>query len=112
MSVIHVANSLISDSEKPQVRTKACYILCKHMYLRCIPCPNALPDHLVCDDKDLCHLAFERGSLTKLADLVKAVTPSEAPPGWDEDEPESVARLREVRHIYISDTCNPPQRMF
>ncbi|KIP08711.1 hypothetical protein PHLGIDRAFT_103862 [Phlebiopsis gigantea 11061_1 CR5-6] len=80
MSVIHVVNSLISESEKPQVRTKACYILY----------------HLVCDDKDLCHLAFERGSLAKLADLVKAITPSEAPPGWDEDEPESVARLREA----------------
>ena len=57
---------------------------------------NVPLDHLVCDEKDLCQLAFERGSLTKLASLVKSITPSEASPGWDKDEPESVARLREV----------------
>ena len=58
--------------------------------------PNILLDHLVADDKDLCQLAYDRFSLQKLADLVKAITPSEATPGWDEDEPESTSRLREV----------------
>lgn len=28
MTVTHVVNSLISDAEKPIIRTKACYILC------------------------------------------------------------------------------------
>lgn len=59
-------------------------------------------DQLVCDDKDICQLAFERGSLTKLANLLKSITPSEASPGWDEDEPESVSRLREAS------TSTPP----
>ncbi|EKM55266.1 uncharacterized protein PHACADRAFT_255760 [Phanerochaete carnosa HHB-10118-sp] len=81
MTVTHVVNSLISsEMEKPITRTKACYI----MY------------YLVCDDKDLCQLAFDRGSLTKLANLVRSITPSEPAPGWDEDEPESIARLREA----------------
>ena len=57
-------------------------------------------DYLVSDDKDLCQLAYERGSLTKLADTVKAITPSEATAEWDEDEPESISCLREVS-IYI-----------
>lgn len=62
-------------------------------------------DHLVSDDKDLCQLAYDRGSLTKLADTVKAITPSDATAEWDEDEPESISCLREVSlhvvHRYI-----------
>lgn len=58
---------------------------------------DEVADHLVCDDKDLCQLAFERNSLAKLANLVRSITPNEASPGWDEDEPESTSRLREVR---------------
>ena len=55
----------------------------------------------MCDDKDLCQLAYDRGSLRKLTDLVKSITPSEATPEWDEDEPESTSRLREVMMFII-----------
>lgn len=56
-------------------------------------------DYLVSDDKDLCQLAYERGSLTKLANLVKSITPSEASGEWDEDEPDSMSSLRAVRVV-------------
>lgn len=56
---------------------------------------------MVTDDSSLCHSAFERGSLAKLDDLVKSITPLPSPPSgtsepWDEDEPESVSCLREA----------------
>ena len=63
--------------------------------LRCIGI-----DHLVSDDKDLCQLAFERGSLAKLSEVVKAITPSEASSEWDEDEPESISCFREVHFSF------------
>ncbi|KAI0683713.1 armadillo-type protein [Cytidiella melzeri] len=81
MTVIHVMNGLLeAETESPQTRTKACYILF----------------YLVSDDKDLCQLAYERGSLGKLARLVKSITPSETStsPNWDEDEPDSTSSLR------------------
>jgi len=59
------------------------------------------PDYLVMDDKDLCQTAFDRGSLAKLSDLVHTLTPppiteNKVPPEWEEDEPESLCRLREA----------------
>ncbi|KAI0086228.1 ARM repeat-containing protein [Irpex rosettiformis] len=81
MTVIHVMNGLIeAENESPQTRMKACYILY----------------YLVADEKDLCQLAYERGSLAKLAQLVKSITPSDssALPNWDEDEPDSTSTLR------------------
>jgi armadillo repeat-containing protein 8 len=53
---------------------------------------------LVEDNKDLCHLAYDRGSIAKLATLVKSITPSEPSisPNWDEDEPDSISSLRAV----------------
>ena len=83
------------------MRTKACFILCKLFapstsVLFGIHIPPIV-DYLVSDNKELCQLAFDRGSLKKLAELVKSITPSDAPPGWDEDEPESISILREVR---------------
>lgn len=58
-------------------------------------------DNLVSDNKELCKLAFERGSLAKLAWLVKSITPTEKTAEWEEDEPESRSCLREVR-VFIS----------
>lgn len=52
--------------------------------------------HLVADDKDLCQLAYDRGALSKLAQLVKSITPTEPQNDWDEDEPESISALREA----------------
>ncbi|KAI0797444.1 armadillo-type protein [Abortiporus biennis] len=109
MTIIHILNGLISsESESIQTRTKACYILY----------------NLISDDKDLCQLAYERGSLTRLANVIKAITPIEPATSnsiptsaptvpvtagaggsgpmsssgveWDEDEPESISSLREA----------------
>ena len=55
-------------------------------------------DYLVANDNQLCQLAFDRGSLSKLAALVKSITPTEKASEWDEDEAESVSCLREVRN--------------
>ncbi|KAI0280546.1 armadillo-type protein, partial [Russula aff. rugulosa BPL654] len=84
--VMHVMNRMIdSRTESPQNRTKACFIL----------------NYLVMDDKELCQTAFDRGSLTKLSDLVHTLTPpptteSKVPPEWEEDEPGSLCCLREA----------------
>ncbi|CAL1705500.1 unnamed protein product [Somion occarium] len=86
MTVIHSMNNLISSDLDVRTRTKACFVLC----------------HLVSDDKDLCQLAYERGSLNQLADLVKSITPSEPNVQWDEDEPESQACLREAAFTTIA----------
>ena len=53
------------------------------------------------DEKELCQTAFDRGSLAKLCDLVRTLTPSppadnKMPPEWEEDEPESLCCLREA----------------
>ena len=87
MSIIHSVNILISTkTESVRTRTKACFVLYQ----------------LVTDDKDLCQLAFDRKSLTHLAQVVKSITPAptEQNVEWDEDEPESQACLREVS-IYL-----------
>lgn len=55
--------------------------------------------YLVSDDPALCQNANDRGSLEKLADLVKLITPLGKPSEWDEDEPESISCLREVSTI-------------
>ncbi|KAI9446024.1 ARM repeat-containing protein [Lactarius indigo] len=84
--VLHVMNRMIdSKSESPQSRTKACFVL----------------NYLVMDEKDLCQTAFDRGSLAKLCELVRTLTPppppdSKTPSEWEEDEPESLCRLREA----------------
>lgn len=50
------------------------------------------------DDATLAQLAVDRGALTKLADLVKFITPTEpsASGEWEDEEPESISCLREV----------------
>jgi len=60
-----------------------------------------LPDYLITDEKELCQAAFDRGSLTKLSNLVKSITPAEKASDWDEDEPESMSRLREVLSVCL-----------
>jgi len=55
-------------------------------------------DYLVTDDAALCHAAFDRGCLEHLGSLIQSIAPIEpAPPVWEEDEPESISCLREVR---------------
>jgi len=54
------------------------------------------------DERELCQTAFDRGSLSKLSDLVHTLTPppsvteNKVPPEWEEDEPESLCCLREA----------------
>ncbi|KAH9071040.1 ARM repeat-containing protein [Lactarius deliciosus] len=68
--VLHVMNRMIdSKTESPQSRTKACFVL--------------------------------KGSLAKLSELVRTMTPppptdNKIPSEWEEDEPESLCRLREA----------------
>ncbi|KAK7693931.1 hypothetical protein QCA50_003505 [Cerrena zonata] len=76
----------LSTSEPVRTRAKACFVLCQ----------------LINDDKDLCQLAFQRGTLTQLAHLIKSITPSESNIQWDEDEPESQACLREAAFTTIA----------
>ncbi|KAI0077112.1 ARM repeat-containing protein [Panus rudis PR-1116 ss-1] len=87
LSVINVLNNIISsNNETVQTRTRACFTLYQ----------------LVSDDKDLCQLAYDRGSLAQLAELVRSITPSEPNVEWDEDEPESVSALREAAFTCIA----------
>jgi hypothetical protein len=45
-------------------------------------------------------MAIERGSAEILVSLIKSITPSANQTDMDEDEPESVARLREVLDFF------------
>lgn len=56
----------------------------------------SIPDYLVVDDVVLAHIAFERGTLERLATLVQSITPLDLNEQEDE-EPESISALREVR---------------
>lgn len=101
MTVTHVLSSLIaSETEKAQTRMRACFILCEYLipYILLFGCltDHFMTGHLVTDDKQLCKLVYERGALTKLSALLKSITPSDPPPEWDADEPESLSALREV----------------
>ncbi|KZT27288.1 ARM repeat-containing protein [Neolentinus lepideus HHB14362 ss-1] len=90
MIIIPVLNLLIESSKVSAVlKMKACFIL----------------SHLVTDDRELCQLAFERGSLAKVAELARQITPTEIIPNWDEDEPESVSCLREAALTAIACIC-------
>lgn len=99
LTVLSVVNRMIATTDSPQTRTKACFILCApNIYIYIVvrhPHDHDI-DHLVTDDATLCHTAFLRGSLEKLANLVQSITPLENHTEWDEDESESVSCLREV----------------
>ncbi|KAJ7080440.1 ARM repeat-containing protein [Mycena epipterygia] len=79
-TVMNVINRIVSSPTEPlPSRTKACFILY----------------YLVTDHVALSFSAFDRGCLIKLAAVLRDITPSLPPAEWEEDEPESVAALRE-----------------
>ncbi|KAI8989797.1 ARM repeat-containing protein [Trametes punicea] len=81
ITIMHVLNRIIdSETASNQARTKACFILY----------------HLVSDNRALCQLAFERNSLAKVAALINSITPTEKAPEFEDDEPQSISRLREA----------------
>ncbi|PCH37902.1 ARM repeat-containing protein [Wolfiporia cocos MD-104 SS10] len=81
LSVMYVVNRFISsDSDSAQTRMKACFIL----------------TYLVSDKRELCEAANKRGSLARLATLIKSITPIEKGTEWEEDEPHSISCLREA----------------
>lgn len=86
MTIIHIINGILPSHESAQIRTRACFVLY----------------HLVADEKDLCQLAYDRGALGRLAQLVTSITPIEPPTTWDEDEPESISFLREAAFTAIA----------
>ncbi|RPD80440.1 ARM repeat-containing protein [Lentinus tigrinus ALCF2SS1-7] len=80
ITIMHVLNRIISlDAASNPSKTKACFILY----------------HLVTDHRLFCQLAYERNCLVQVAQLVTSITPLENTE-FDEDEPESVSRLREA----------------
>ncbi|KII88263.1 hypothetical protein PLICRDRAFT_41422 [Plicaturopsis crispa FD-325 SS-3] len=81
LSVLFTINEMIGSAyASSKTRTKACFIL----------------HYLVTDDSYLCQCAVERESLDILTSLVKSITPLEDRPEWDQDEPDTVAALREA----------------
>ncbi|KAI0333622.1 ARM repeat-containing protein [Cubamyces sp. BRFM 1775] len=81
ITIMHVLNRIIeSEDADYQAKTKACFILYS----------------LVSDNRLFCQLAFERNSLAKVANLINSITPAEKSLESEEDEPESVCRLREA----------------
>jgi hypothetical protein len=60
-----------------------------------------LADYFVTDDKDLCLFAYERGSLTKLSQVVNSITPTDKPLTWEEEESEHISSLREASLFMI-----------
>jgi hypothetical protein len=97
---MHVVNRIIASSnESVQIRTKACFILSLFGFRSTVKYLLTLGlDYLVTDDQQLCKSAFEQGSLEKLASLAKSVTPLDQQSEWEEDEPENISCLREVRY--------------
>ncbi|KAI0822769.1 ARM repeat-containing protein [Trametes gibbosa] len=81
ITIMHVLSRIIgSDTASNNARTRACFILY----------------YLVSDNRVFCQLAFERNSLGTVASLISKITPIEKSVDDEEDEPESVSRLREA----------------
>ncbi|KAI0373038.1 ARM repeat-containing protein [Pilatotrama ljubarskyi] len=81
ITIMHVLNRIIgSENASNHTRTRACFILY----------------HLVSDNLAFCQLAFERNALAQVASLINSITPTEKSSEFEEDEPESVSRLREA----------------
>ncbi|KAK0479999.1 armadillo-type protein [Armillaria novae-zelandiae] len=80
-TILSVVNRMIATppTDTVQNRCKACFILY----------------YLVTDEAILCHIAWERGSLRRLAALVQSITPQDLNER-EEEEPESVSALREA----------------
>lgn len=70
-----------------------------HLVFRITYVPS---DFLVTDDQQLCHTAVVQGSLDRLAALAKSITPLDQQSEWEEDEPENISCLREVRQYLTS----------
>ncbi len=101
ITIMHVLNRIIgSDTASNQVRTRACFILrgfrSRNMLKSATYLMVSVADHLVSDNRVFCQLAYERNSLHQIANLVNDITPTEKSSDFEEDEPESVSRLREV----------------
>ncbi|KAH9852704.1 ARM repeat-containing protein [Lenzites betulinus] len=81
ITIMHVLSRIIgSETASNNARTRACFTLY----------------HLVSDNRVFCQLAFERNSLSTVANLINKITPIEKSADDEEDEPESVSRLREA----------------
>ncbi|SJL09728.1 uncharacterized protein ARMOST_13109 [Armillaria ostoyae] len=80
-TILSVVNRMIATppTDTVQNRCKACFVLY----------------YLVTDEAILCHIAWERGSLRRLAALVQSITPQDLNER-EEEEPESVSALREA----------------
>lgn len=96
---MNVINRIVSSPTEPLAsRTKACFVLCM---LRCSH--NFLlitvADYLVTDHPALAFSAFDRGCLTKLAAVLRDITPLAPRAEWEEDESDNIAALREVCHL-------------
>ena len=93
------------------MRKKACFTLCTPFSeLSLFGSLRELIDYFVTDDKDLCMFAYERGSLTKLSQLVNTITPTDRPPTWEEEESEHISSLREASFIVLNDSMQPTHK--
>ena len=68
-------------------------------------------DYLVSDHRTFCQIAYERNSLLAVARLIKSITPLEKTTEYEEDEPESVSRLREVSPSTIFPSPHPRSQL-
>lgn len=67
------------------------------------PSNQLLPDHLVSDNDTFCHDACKRGCLDHLGELIRSINPTDSDPvEWEENEPESLATLREAALIALA----------
>ncbi|KAJ6562233.1 armadillo-type protein [Mycena capillaripes] len=79
-TVMNVINRIVSSPTEPLAsRTKACFVLY----------------YLVTDHPALAFSAFDRGCLTKLAAVLRDITPLAPRAEWEEDESDNIAALRE-----------------
>ncbi|KAJ7164100.1 ARM repeat-containing protein [Mycena filopes] len=79
-TIMNVVNRIVSSPAEPLAsRTKACFVLY----------------YLVTDHPALAFSAFDRGCLAKLAAVLRDLSPATPGAEWEEDEPESIAALRE-----------------
>ncbi|KAK7042068.1 ARM repeat-containing protein [Favolaschia claudopus] len=80
-TIMNVINRIVSSpNESLPNRTKACFILY----------------YLVTDHPALAFSAFDRGCLAKLAAVLRDITPLAPRAEWEEEEPDSIAALREA----------------
>ncbi|KLO18589.1 ARM repeat-containing protein [Schizopora paradoxa] len=81
VTLLHVLTSILSGNEESDDnRIKACTILAD----------------LVRDDHNRCLDAYKSGSLIKVCDLIKDITPTVKPQEWEDGEAKGVLRLREA----------------